>query len=400
MSFRFDPIDFDEFHRVTLPARLAAGNGAIAEPDVREVAPIAFRLPDGRAYTYLPAPGVPGGVPGAGTIEVRAGDADAATVVEMDEATWSDFAYELRSSFGLLYADAVRFPRGGFEGLLRWEPALRSMFDGRPLYDPDALAGLELDRTFTLADADAELRTFLDRAGYLHLRGVFTADEVAALRAEVERLAAVATPDDGRSWWATRADGTPVCCRLIYLTLESAPVAALGDDARMRRLAGLVGGPMEPTIDCLDGFSVVMKHPEVVEGLSDLPWHRDCGLGGHPVLCPSIQLGIQLDAATAESGQLHMLAGSHVVSSHQLDPGDESKLPAIALDTEPGDVTVHYGHVLHAAPPPTGAGPGRRAMYVSYVRPETLEYIGPGHGYNDVLFERDGAVHSVEEVLT
>ena len=334
------------------------------------------------------------------TIEVRAGDADAATVVEMDEATWSDFAYELRTCFGLLYADAAQFPRGGFEGLLRWEPAIRSMFDGRPLYDPAALSDLDLHRTFTLADSDADLRAYLDRAGFLHIRGVFTAEEIAGLRSEVERLAAVATPDDGRSWWATRADGSPVCCRLIYLPEMSATVAALGDDARLRRIAALPGVPLEPTLDCLDGFSVVMKHPEVVEGLSDLPWHRDCGLGGHPVVCPGLQIGIQLDAASAATGQLHMLAGSHACSSHQLNPGDERDLPAVAIDTEPGDVTVHYGHLLHAAPPPTSAGPGRRALYASFVRPDTLEYIGPGHGYNDVLFERDGAVHSVEEVLT
>jgi hypothetical protein len=390
MSFRFDPIDFDEFHIGELPARLAAGNGAIAERDVRGVGPIAFRLPDGRAYTYVPI---------GGTVDVRAGDTDAETVVELDEATWSNFAYELQTCFGLLYAGALKFPRGGFEGLLRWEPAIRSMFDGRPLYDPDAVAGIDVHRTFTLDDSDAELRTYLDEAGFLHVRGVFTEAEVDGLRAEVERLAAVAAPDDGRSWWATRADGTPVCCRLIYLPSASEQIGALGDDTRMRRIAGLVGEPLEPTIDCLDGFSVVMKHPEVVEGLSDLPWHRDCGLGGHPVICPSIQIGIQLDAASAESGQLHMLAGSHRCSSHQLDPADESELPAVAVDTRPGDVTVHYGHLLHAAPPPTGDGPGRRALYVSYVRPATIEYIGPGHGYNDVLFERDGSVHSVEEVL-
>jgi ectoine hydroxylase-related dioxygenase (phytanoyl-CoA dioxygenase family) len=117
------------------------------------------------------------------------------------------------------------------------------------------------------------------------------------------------------------------------------------------------------------------------------------------VLCPSLQIGIQLDPASAATGRLHMLGGSHRCSSHQLDPGDQQELPVVALDTEPGDVTVHFGHLLHAAPPPTGRGPGRRALYVSYVSPATLEYVGPGHGYNDVLFERDGAVHAVEEVL-
>ena len=390
MSFRFDLIDFDTFHRVDLPARLAAGNGALAAPDVVGVEPIAFRLRDGRAYTYVP---VEGGV------EVREGDTAAGTVVELDEPVWSDFAYELQTCFGLLYADAFTFPRGGFEGLLRWEPAIRSMFDGRPLYDPSKLAGIDLDRGFTLADADADLAAHLDRAGFLHVRGVFTEAEIAGLRSEVEQLTAAATPDDGHSWWATRADGSPVCCRLIYLPDASARIAALGDDPRMRRIAALPGVALEPTLDCLDGFSVVMKHPEVVEGLSDLPWHRDCGLGGHPVLCPSLQIGIQLDPASAATGRLHMLGGSHRCSSHQLDPGDERELPVVALDTEPGDVTVHFGHLLHAAPPPTGDGPGRRALYVSYVSPATLEYVGPGHGYNDVLFERDGAVHAVEEVL-
>jgi hypothetical protein len=391
MSFRFDPIDFDTFHRVDLPARLRAGNGALAAPDLVGVEPIAFRLRDGRAYTYVP---VEGGV------EVREGDNAAGTVVELDEPVWSDFAYELRSCFGLLYADAFTFPRGGFDGLLRWEPAIRSMFDGRPLYDPATLADIDLDRCFTLADADAELAAHLDRVGFLHVRGVFSDAEIAGLRSEVEELTAAATPDDGRSWWATRADGSPVCCRLIYLPDSSARIGALGDDPRLRRIAALPGVPLEPTLDCLDGFSVVMKHPEVVEGLSDLPWHRDCGLGGHPVLCPSLQIGIQLDPASAATGRLHMLGGSHHCSSHQLDPGDERELPVVALDTEPGDVTVHFGHLLHAAPPPTGAGPGRRALYVSYVSPATLEYVGPGHGYNDVLFERDGTVHAVEEVLS
>jgi ectoine hydroxylase-related dioxygenase (phytanoyl-CoA dioxygenase family) len=143
---------------------------------------------------------------------------------------------------------------------------------------------------------------------------------------------------------------------------------------------------------------VVIKHPEITAGLSDLPWHRDCGLGGHPVLCPTVAIGIQLDPASAATGQLHFLAGSHRGSSHPLKPGDEAHQPVVAIDTEPGDVTVHFGHVLHAAPAPSGDGPGRRAVYVTFSRPETLEFVGPGNGYNDVLFEQDGKVHSVDEL--
>jgi hypothetical protein len=32
------------------------------------------------------------------------------------------------------------------------------------------------------------------------------------------------------------------------------------------------------------------------------------------------------------------------------------------------------------------------------VRPETVAYVGPGRAYNDVLFERDARVRSVDEV--
>jgi hypothetical protein len=53
-------------------------------------------------------------------------------------------------------------------------------------------------------------------------------------------------------------------------------------------------------------------------------------------------------------------------------------------------VTVHYGHVLHAAPPPTSAHAGRRAIYVGYARPELFEVIGQGEAYNNVLYGDDG----------
>jgi hypothetical protein len=227
---------------------------------------------------------------------------------------------------------------------------------------------------------------------------VFTPDEVAALAAEVEAARAAARPDDGRSWWATQADGTEVCCRVIYLNQQSERVDALGGDDRLARLAALGAPGLAVERDCLDGMSVVIKNPEITAGLSDLPWHRDCGFGGHPVLCPSVAIGIQLDRASAEAGQLHFVAGSHRGSSHPLQPGEEDSAPVVAVDAEPGDVTVHFGDILHKAPPPTGAGPMRRALYVTFARPETIAFVGPGNGYNDVLFEHDGQVHAPAEL--
>jgi ectoine hydroxylase-related dioxygenase (phytanoyl-CoA dioxygenase family) len=191
-----------------------------------------------------------------------------------------------------------------------------------------------------------------------------------------------------------------VLCRLIYTSLVSEPLERFAMDDRFQQIMDLAGTPLVRALDRLDGVSVVIKNASVVEGLSDLPWHRDCGLGGHPLLCPGFNIGVQLDHANADNGQLHFLAGSHETSG-AAPTGKEADLPTVAIDTEPGDVTVHFGHVFHAAPPPLSPTAGRRALYVTCVEQKLFDVIGREQGYNDVLFEAtgDGHIASVDERL-
>lgn len=372
------PTDFDAFHDAVLPARLASALGRAAARDVHDAPSLAFRLDDGRSRRFLP---------GGDVLVVEPGDA-ADVVAALAAAAWEGFVAETCTAAGLHYGGRVRFARGGYADLERWEPALRALFQERPIFDPSAPCPVDDPMRRFGADApDAALRDFLHAAGYLHVRGVFTAAEMIRLRDVVAREARAARPGDGRSWWATRADGTSVLCRLIYLS-ESAPeAAALADDPRIRRLAALVGQPTVPLVDRADGLSVVIKAPGAVEGLADLPWHRDCGLGGHPVICPGVNVGIQLDAATAETGQLHFVPGSWRASCHR---ADLARARQVAVTTAPGDVTVHFGDVMHAAPPPTGTGPGRRALYVSFAPPQARDAIPRRQGYNDVILARVG----------
>jgi ectoine hydroxylase-related dioxygenase (phytanoyl-CoA dioxygenase family) len=382
----FPELDFDEWHRRVLPERLETGAGRAAARDVVGAAPVAFRRLEGGAYCFQAT---------ADGLTIEPGDG-APTVATLGHRAWEDFVHELATGAGLFYGGRLRFERGDLRGLERWEPAFRALAAGRPILDPTRIALRDLDgsplepaRSYHLNEPPDHLRHVLAETGFLHLRNVFAADEVARLREIVDARAAAARPGDGRSWWAKRADGSQVLCRLIYLGLVSRDIAVLGDDRRLRTLAALAPEPTTPLLDRGDGHSVVLKPAGVVEGLADLPWHRDCGLGGHPVLCPALNMGIQLDAASAEAGRLYFLPGSHRGSCHRADM-DRWQAAAVAVDTVPGDLTVHGGDVLHAAPSPTGRGPGRRALYVTFAPPRAKAWIPAGRSFNDVILAREG----------
>ena len=386
---RFGSIDFDRFHRDELPVLVQKRGPVFTAADFRLARPLAFQLPDGRAFTYVPVDR---------SFAVRAGSEQADTVVVLDHDEWCAFVWELRTCFAMFYANMISIPRGTFGQLARWEPSLRVAFDDQSVYDlddpPPVLDGhgrsLDLTRTFTLDDRQDEMADFLDRAGFVHLRRVMDDGEVAALRTAVAEAVDASAPDDRRSWWTT-VDGKEVCNRVNYLNDRSALIEGLGSDRRFTRIAELGGPNLRDAHDRLDGNSVVIKVPGATQGLVDLPWHRDCGMGGHPVKCPMLNVGIQLDPATAAAGQLLMIAGSHRGTSRLPHPREAAGLPVVPLSTEPGDVTVHYGHTLHAAPPPSDpSASGRRALYLTYVPPITFAMVGPGQGYNDVLFARDG----------
>ena len=397
-SDRFGPIDFDGFHRHDLPQLLEGRRHVFSDADIRVVRSLAFELPDGRAYTYVPTDR---------TFSVTSGSEGAHTVVTLSYEAWCSFVWELRSSFSLLYSGEVATARGSFGQLARWEPPLRVAFSGQDLYDladpppvqDDDGRPLDLTRVFTLDDSLDEIAAFLSQAGFVHLRGVMEAAEVEDLRHDVDTAVANARPDDRRSWW-TSVDGQDVCNRVNYLNDRSERIARLGSDERFVAIAGLGRNDLRDASDRLDGNSVVIKVPGAAEGLADLPWHRDCGMGGHPVKCPMLNVGIQLDRATPATGQLLMIPGSHRGTSRLPGPDEAERLPITPLWTEPGDVTVHFGHTLHAAPPPTDHhGPGRRALYLTFVPPLTFEMVAPGQGYNDVLFARtDGHIKHVDQL--
>lgn len=284
-----------------------------------------------------------------GSLEVVEGDHAGGPRADLPLEWFSDLVTDQRSAVALMIAGLPVMARGRIEHLIRWEKALRALVDGRPAWEPGAVdfrdddgRPLDLQRSFTPADDPAERARFLDQAGYLVVRNVFTATEIDALDREMASWFAVMTPDDDRSWYA-RVGESNECVRVTNLGAQRldfpfadrlGPLVADVAPAHTYRTSDLLRKPVGAT-----------------EGISDLPWHRDCELGMHSYRCASVTCGISVTPSGADNGQLGVVAGSHRVNVSMLDV-DRIDLPQVHLATEPGDVTVHISCVLHCATPP------------------------------------------------
>lgn len=310
--------------------------------------------------------------------QVRVADGaidDPGVVLRSSRAQLTDIVQDQVTVVGMQTNGSLDQPVGRFDQLLDWWLLLRGALDARSPHVPGAIdlvdesgAPLALDRTFA-ADADlTEMGDFLQRAGYLHIEGVFTESEMEAVSLDMDRAAPTYAPDDGRSWWARNAAGEQLLVRMQYFDEMSPAVGRLVRDDRLLRLAGLTGdghvyGSMED--NRIEGL---FKPFDVVEGISDLPWHKDCALGRHSYDCCGITVGISVTGADARSGQLRAVAGSHRALMWPSDHREHrSDLPAVDLPTRTGDLTVHLSCTLHKSQPPVERE--RRVLYTGFRLP-------------------------------
>jgi hypothetical protein len=196
---------------------------------------------------------------------------------------------------------------------------------------------------------------------------VFTGDEMAAVSAEVDRAAPSYTQGDGRSWWARTDDGSDRLVRMQGFDAMSPTAAALLTDGRLARLGALTGdGHQWGQMDS-NALEALVKPIGVVEGISDVPWHKDCSLGRHSYECCSLTVGISVTGADVTSGQLRVVGGSHRALVWPAFLRRDNPLPVVDLPTGTGDVTVHLSCTLHMAQPPVERE--RRVLYTGFRLP-------------------------------
>jgi hypothetical protein len=367
------PVDAHAFFG-GLPDRLDEHRAAMAD-GLRWMAPrpLAIEVPDGSVWrlradddrvTVVPGPG-----PGEGEGEVAAH-------VRLAPGQLEDLVDDQQTFMAWFSAGLLDQPLGRLEDLLDWWVVLRAAIDGTPMYAPGGVdfldrrgEPLDLHQSFSADDDPDDVRHFLEQAGYLHLTGVFTDDQMAQVSRDMDRAAPTYRPGDGRSWWARTADGAERLVRMQGFDHHSSPTAALVEEPQFLAIGALPGDGHRFGVkrDADNRVEALVKPIGVVEGISDVPWHKDCSLGRHSYECCSMTVGISVTGADAASGQLRVVAGSHRALVWPAFVRRGTDLPQIDLPTRTGDVTVHLSCTLHMAQPPVERE--RRVLYTGFGLP-------------------------------
>ncbi len=195
---------------------------------------------------------------------------------------------------------------------------------------------------------------FFETFGYLGFPGLL-ADRIVEVQNVFEEIWA----RQGGGHFGRPHDGAARSCIVPFID-QDARLAALLDDARILAIAkGLVG----------DDFNYMGSDGNYYVG--DTGWHSD---GWHPEI-RHIKIAFYLDLLTRDTGALRVIPGSHRVGERyaeqlQREVGKSvdrwgisgRDVPAIALETQPGDIVVFNHNTKHAA---FGGGTRRRMFTIN-----------------------------------
>ncbi len=262
----------------------------------------------------------------------------------------------------------------------------------------------------TLKALSVEQREQFERDGFLVLRGLFSRDEINAIK---ERLAyyireGLKTMREGQM-----PENDTVTFEGVHIQLE--PLVAQGKYIpsdilyAARKVWNLFGRDEVMTkfatnpklldiVEDLLGTSAIwffadkslLKPPKI--GV-EKPWHQDLPyFPFEPKNEPHIHVAvwIALDEATVENGCMQYIPGTHklgnITTNHIDTYGlghlavDSSKVDtskAVIVEAKPGDASFHDGLTLHYSAPNTSDKP-RWALVLDYINAERAIYVGKG----------------------
>ena len=351
------PVEASQFFRETLPGLLDVHHGLIA-PGASELALPNFCIEtEGESWTLVWS---------GDRVSVEPGHGGEARV-RLSAQQLDDIVNDQSTPIALMSNNLLDMPEGSLPDFLNWWLVLRAALDARRIH---ASGDVTLDggghRSFSLDDSDETMRAFLEEYGYLHIRGLFSEEEMAAVEADFPVAAPHFEKGDPQAWFATTQDDTEHLVRMEGFDRYSQASIDLIDQARFQRIGGIPGiGHDQSSRKPGTRVGALSKPIGVVKGISDVPWHKDCSLGRHSYECCNLTVGISVTGADADSGQLRVLAGSHralIWPAPCVQPGLD--LEPVDLPTRTGDVTVHLSCTQHMSQPPVKKT--RKVLYTGF----------------------------------
>lgn len=198
---------------------------------------------------------------------------------------------------------------------------------------------------------NAHQLAFFNTFGYLSFPGLLS-HKIERITNEFEKV----WTERGGGHNGQFHDGQRRSCIVPFID-QSADLSALLDDPRIVGIAtSLLGAD----------FNYMGSDGNYYAG--DTVWHSD----GFNKILRHVKIALYLDPLTAETGALRVMPGSHHIEdtyansleeqlresqAHMGVPGNQ--IPAIALETQPGDVVCFQHNTKHAA----FGGGGRRRMF-------------------------------------
>jgi len=361
-------LDAELLFRATLPAALEANRAGIAPGAARlRLRPLAIETPGARATVFWRGDRAEV-VPGAGP--------DGSVAWQLTAEAFADLVSDQSTPMAMFSSGKLAVSGGGLNDLLDWWLVLRAALDGRVIHTPGSVtfhepdgSPLDLDRAFGPDDDPAEMSHFLHEAGFLHLRGWLDGGRMDQISADMDAAADDYRDGDGRSWWVTTRSGERRLVRMQGFDAKSPTAAELLEDPAFLRIGELTGDGHRGQQGLVGNrVEALFKPIGVAQGISDVPWHKDCSLGRHSYDCSNLTTGISVTGATEDSGQLRVRPGSHRALCWPALAQPGLDLPDRPLPTGKGDITIHLSCTLHMAQPPLARE--RRVLYTSFRLPD------------------------------
>ena len=243
----------------------------------------------------------------------------------------------------------------------------------------------------------AEQRTSFEREGFVHLRGLLSADELAELDAIYERFLGGEIQVEGRDRCDMASSYGENLRGVANIMLPRRYHPELCGNIYERRAAEVVAQLFGEGFG-IDYDQFVAKPPGALEG--EFPWHQDQAYWPQTEDTRTATFWLALDDSTLENGCLNFVAGSNrelALRPHDPLMGSRDSNHALVCKVDPavddirpqpisrGDVTVHAERTIHGSKGNRTDG-WRRAYVLAFRSEKTIaeeRAMGFTHSHND-----------------